>query len=390
MHQLILKPKEQRRIEQGHLWVFSNEIAQLPQAEAGDLVEVFAAHGTPLGTALYHPSALIAARMLGPKVERLDEAFFAERLQKAASLRQRLFPQDNAYRLVHGESDWLPGLIVDRYDDCLCVQILSAGMERRLSRICDALEGLFRPRAIVERNDTPLRGYEDLPQRSGVLRGRLEGPLQVVENRILYQADVLTGQKTGLFLDQKLNRDAVARYCRGQRVLDGFCNQAGFALNAAQGGAGRITAVDSSETALLAAEESLKLNNFDSARFDFVQSDMFDFLQQAVRDGDRYGVIILDPPSFTRSKKHVASARRAYRKLNELALRLLEPGGILATASCSFHIFEEVFYESVALAARRANRRLRLLQRLGQSPDHPVLPAMPETRYLKMGVFLVG
>lgn len=389
MQTLQLKPKEHRRLMRGHCWVFSNEVAQHPDsAAAGDLVRVVAASGAELGTALYHPGSLIAARMLGPGTIEADAPFFQERLGTAKRLRERLFPQDTAYRLVHGESDALPGLIVDRYGDCLCVETLSAGMDRRLDTICDVLEAEFHPASIVERNDSPLRGYEDLPQRRGLLRGGLSSPVEVRENGLRYLVDPMQGQKTGFFLDQKNNRRAVARYCRGAVVLDAYCNAGGFAVSAAAAGASQVLGVDTSEAALASARENARLNGV-AEICGFRRRDAVEFMDEAIRRGDRFDVIVLDPPSFTRSKKNVPQAKRAYRRINEMACELLAEGGIVATASCSFHIFEDVFYQIVDEAAQRAGRRLRLLERRFQSPDHPILLAMPETLYLKFGILQV-
>ncbi len=202
MQQLILKPKEDRRIRKGHLWVFSNEVAQFPEAEPGDLVEVITSQGLSLGTAMFHPGSLITARLVGSGVQALDHDFFSQRIATAARLRERLFPTEKCYRLVHGESDFLPGLVVERFDEHLVVQTLTAGMDRRQDLICHVLEELFAPSAIVERNDTPLRQYEDLPQRTGVVRGSIPEETEIRENGVAYRVDLVHGQKTGFFLDQ--------------------------------------------------------------------------------------------------------------------------------------------------------------------------------------------
>jgi 23S rRNA (cytosine1962-C5)-methyltransferase len=385
--QLVLKKREDRRIRAGHLWVFSNEVARHPQAGAGALVEVLDSQGKSLGSGLYHPNSLISARLLGGVIEALDPDFFRERIGAAARLRENLFPGEECYRLIHGESDFLPGLLVDRFGDHLVLQTLTAGMEARLELICNALEELLGPAAILERNDNRLRAYEDLPFRNGVLRGTEAGPLLLRESGIFYRIDLLRGQKTGFFLDQKVNRQAVAAYCRGRSVLDCFCNVGGFALQAAKAGAVKVRAIDASQAAVTQARENAVLNGLEGV--EFIQSDVFDFLDLERSARTHWDVVILDPPSFTRSKKNVASAKQGYQKLNEKAIQLIEPEGILATASCSFHIFEEVFEEIVQEAALRAGRTLQLLEWRRQSPDHPVLPAMPETKYLKLGIYRV-
>jgi 23S rRNA (cytosine1962-C5)-methyltransferase len=385
--QLVLKKREDRRIRAGHLWVFSNEVARHPQAGAGALVEVLDSQGKSLGSGLYHPNSLISARLLGGVIEALDPDFFRERIGAAARLRENLFPGEECYRLIHGESDFLPGLLVDRFGDHLVLQTLTAGMEARLELICNALEELLGPAAILERNDNRLRAYEDLPFRNGVLRGTEAGPLLLRESGIFYRIDLLRGQKTGFFLDQKVNRQAVAAYCRGRSVLDCFCNVGGFALQAAKAGAVKVRAIDASQAAVTQARENAVLNGLEGV--EFIQSDVFDFLDLERSARTHWDVVILDPPSFTRSKKNVASAKQGYQKLNEKAIQLIEPEGILATASCSFHIFEEVFEEIVQEAALRAGRTLQLLEWRRQSPDHPVLPVMPETKYLKLGIYRV-
>ncbi len=385
--QLILKPKEDRRLRQGHLWVFSNEVARHPEAVAGDVVEVLTAREESLGSAIYHPHSLITARLLLADLEELDESFFLERLSAAAALRGRLFPEESCYRLVHGESDWLPGLLVDRFQDYLVIQTTSAGMDRRLPVIVDALKRLFQPRGIFERNDSGLRGYEELPERNGILFGEDPGPLTIEENGIRYVVDLLHGQKTGFFLDQKLNRQAAARYAPGIRALDCFCNLGGFAFHLARAGASQVIGIDISEAAIERADENCRLNGFSNVTF--VARDTFIFLEEQLNAGEKYDLIVLDPPSFARSKKTVGPARKGYRRLNELALRLLTEGGILVTASCSFHIFEDAFRDLVNEAAVRADRRLKLLEWRHQSPDHPILPAMPETQYLKLGIYQV-
>jgi 23S rRNA (cytosine1962-C5)-methyltransferase len=385
--QLVLKKKEERRIRAGHRWVFSNEVARHPQAPAGALVEILSWRGDSMGSAFYHPHSLISARLLGAAVEEIDPDFLKERIGKAARLRQRLFPGEECYRLIHGESDFLPGLLIDRFADHFVLQTLTAGMELRLDMICGVLEELFQPAAILERNDNQLRVHEDLPLRNGVLRGNEPGPLLVRESGILYRIDLMRGQKTGFFLDQKMNRRAVAAYCRQAAVLDCFCNTGGFALQAAKAGAAQVKGIDASQVAIAQAKENAVLNELDGV--EFVQSDVFDFLDREAAAGAEYQVVILDPPSFARGRKSVASARQGYRKLNEKALHVLAPEGILATASCSFHIFEEVFAEIVQEAALRAGRTLQLLEWRRQSSDHPVLPAMPETKYLKLGIYRV-
>ncbi len=384
----MLRTGEDRRLRSGHLWVFSNEVQAHPAAGPGETVEVLTAGGRSLGLALYHPHSLISARLLGASPEtELDEAFFVGRIREAAVLRERLLPGESSYRLVHGESDLLPGLIVDRYGEYFVVQALCAGMDRWLDTVVAALVRLYRPKAVIERNEVGLRDYEELPRRKGVLSGSWDGPIEIEECGLRYQVDLLEGQKTGFFLDQKLNRQAVARLCEGRRVLDCFCHAGGFALHAARAGAAAVTAVDASAPSLELAAANARLNGLDGV--EFVASDVFGFLQDAAAKGRTYDVVILDPPSFAPRRKDLPRAWKAYRKLNELGLRCVSTGGILASASCSYHLPEEEFFRAVTEAAARCGRRLQLLERRGAAPDHPVLPAMPETAYLKFGLFFV-
>ncbi|GAB4112378.1 MAG: class I SAM-dependent rRNA methyltransferase [Acidobacteriota bacterium] len=385
---MVLKPGEDRRLRSGHLWVFSNEVQAHPAAGSGEAVEVVADGGRSLGLALYHPHSLISARLLGvPPGTELDVAFFSNRIREADLLRARLMPEETSVRLVHGESDFLPGLIVDRYGEYFVVQALCAGMDCRLDLVVEALVGLYQPKGVIERNEVALRDYEELPRRKSVLYGSWEGPVEIEEAGLRYRVDLLEGQKTGFFLDQKWNRQAVARLCQGRTVLDCFCHAGGFALHAARSGAAAVTAVDASAPSLELAAANARLNAFDGVTF--VASDVFSFLEEAAANGRTYDVVILDPPSFAPRRKDLPRAWKAYRKLNELGLRCVSSGGILASASCSHHLPEEEFFRAVMEAATRCGRRLQLLERRGAAPDHPVLPAMPETAYLKFGLFLV-
>ncbi|MFZ0426547.1 MAG: class I SAM-dependent rRNA methyltransferase [Acidobacteriota bacterium] len=387
MERLILKPREEGRLRAGHLWVFSNEVAVMPrESQAGDLVEVTTGRGESLGSALFHPHSLISARLVGAGIKELDTEFFRQRIAQAARLREQVLPEEDSYRLVYGESDFLPGLVIDRYGDDFVLQIFSAGMERCRDRIVEALTSLFRVRTIVERNDVDTRRLEELPSQKGVLVGDLTGPVEIRENGIRYRIDLLEGQKTGFFLDQKLNRRAAGLLCRNRRVLDCYCNAGGFGLNAARSGAASIVGVDASGPALEAARRNAALND---AEIQFEQSEVFRYLSRVVEEGRRFDAVILDPPSFAPRKKDVSKARKAYQKLNELGLQVLEPEGLLVTASCSFHLREDVFYQIVRQSAERCGRRLQLIERRQQAPDHPVHPSMPETAYLKLGVFRV-
>jgi 23S rRNA (cytosine1962-C5)-methyltransferase len=384
---ITLKKNEERRILTGHPWVFSNEIREtIGNPAAGDVVELLQANGKTLGIGFYHPHSLIAFRRLSTVIEDINTAFFLNQLKKALALRTTLFPGSCIYRLVHGEADNLPGLIIDRYNDLCVVQTFSLGMDVRLAEICDALETLLNPGGIVERNESPLRLLEQLPERKGILRG-IASPVTIEEHGLRYVIDVLNGQKTGFYLDQRENRAAAARYCRSGRVLDCFCNDGGFSLNAARGGAHTVLGLDISEDAVRRATANTLLNGYTAVRFERV--DVFERLTSLASEGAMFDAVILDPPSFTRSKKNVQPAKKGYRELHQKALAVIPSGGMLLTASCSHHIEPGVFLALVDESGRRSGRRLQLLEWRGAAPDHPTLPSVPETLYLKFGVFRV-
>ena len=385
--QIHLRNKEDRRILAGHPWVFSNEIREARGTPAiGDVVEVVAASGVPLGIGLFNPHSLIAVRILSPVIEEIDHTFFRARLAAARDLRERLYPGETTYRLVHGEGDFLSGLVIDRYNEHFAVQTFSFGMDQRLPMICDVLREFFSPASIVARNESPLRTLENLPLHRDVLYGE-PGPTIITERGLRYSVDLREGQKTGFFLDQRENRGVLERYCKGARVLDAFCNDGGFALTAARGGAREVLGVDVSEEAIARARANALLNRIDGVQFE--EGDVFAMLARLSGSGEKFDVVVLDPPSFTRSRKNVQSAKKGYRDLHRATLPLLPSGAILMTASCSHHILPEVFMEIVDESARRSGRRLQLLEWRGAAPDHPSLPAVPETRYLKAGIFRV-
>lgn len=384
---LVLKKQEEERLLSGHQWIFSNEIKTIQgNPEAGDVVELHRHDGKFLGIGFFHPNSLIAFRLLSHEREEITFEFFEKKLSQALSLRRRLFPHAETFRLAHGEGDFLPGLIIDKYNEYISIQTLSLGMDRRITLICDVLESLLHPKAIIERNESPLRTLEQLPSKKEVLRGTLDQTI-VAENGVKFKIDLLSGQKTGIFLDQRDNRKAIRRYVKGASVLDCFCNEGGFSLNASEGGAESVRGVDSSDTAIAKAKVNATINQKTNIAFEV--ADVFELLKSAAADQRRYDAIILDPPSFARNKKSVFTALRGYKEINTNALRLINPGGFLISASCSHHVAEDAFFSTIEASARSAGRSVQLLESSGASPDHPVLPAMPETRYLKFGIFAV-
>lgn len=391
--ELRLAGGRHKRLQSGHPWVFSNELktakGDASAPEAGGLVQVCRADGRALGVGLYHPQSLIAVRLLAdvsPDVA-LDATFFAERVTAAHQRRERGLGATQTrppggYRVLHGEADGLPGVVVDRYGDVLVVQVACLGMELRKAALYDALETVFSPQAIVERNDTVWRKQEGLDEHVGVVRGALPDQVTLVEHELRYTVDVLGGQKTGWFLDQRDHRQAIRPYAAGSRVLDLCCYQGGFTCNALAAGARSVRAVDVSASALERVAENVALNGLEG-NLVTERGDVMDLAGGGSPGGELFDLVVLDPPNFTRSRKAVPQAKKAYRKLNEAALGWLAPGGVLATASCSHHIYEDTFLEILQSVAVRTGRSLRVLYRGYQPADHPVLLAMPETRYLK-------
>lgn len=367
------------RVLSGHPWIFASDLEDRGEAQAGDAVEVLDPRGRSLGVAHYSSSSQIALRMLSRDVRPVDRSFFRERLSAALQYRRRVVAGTEAYRLVHGEGDLLPALIVDRYQDYLVLQTLSQGMDRAKADIVAALTELLAPRGIFERNDAPVRQKEQLPLVSGPLVGEAPERVWFQMNGLRLLADLARGQKTGAFLDQRENYLAAAAYARG-RVLDCFTNGGGFALHVAAR-AERVEAVDSSELALELAEEARKANLI--ANVEFRQADVFDLLAGYAAAGRRFSMVVLDPPAFARSRAALPGAARGYKEINLRALKLLEPGGILVTCSCSQHLSEAMLLEIVAAAALDAGRLVRVLERRTQARDHPILLTVPETHYLK-------
>ncbi|SHK13241.1 class I SAM-dependent rRNA methyltransferase [Rhodothermus profundi] len=386
---VVLKPGKDKLLRRGYPWVFANQLHRIEgEPRSGDVVEITAADGTTYGLGFYHEHSQIAVRFLTPDPNaQIDAGFFRRRLERALALRQAAFGDSTHYRLVFSESDGLPGTIIDRYGDVLTWTCLCYGMEQRRELLLDLLEELLRPRAIIERNDHALREKDGLPQRRGVLRGQYGGPVEIVEEGVRFRVDVLEGLKTGFFLDQRLHRPVVARLARGRRVLDVFSADGGFGLMAAAHGAAHVHLLDISETAMERARTNARLNGLDTNRLTFDVANALDRLGELVAQGATYELIVLDPPAFARSKRHLDDARRAYQRINISALRLLPPGGLLATASCSQAVDEATFLKIIHYSARRAGCALRLLYRGTQPPDHPVLEAMPETAYLKFFLF---
>lgn len=387
MGDAILLPGKENRVYSGHPWVFRSDIARMRGGAApGDTVRVTTSGGRFLAMAVYNPASQIALRILSRREEPIDDAFIHRKVRDAVNYR-RLFADLRSCRLIFAESDGLPAVIVDSFGDVLSLQCLCLGMEKYKQAICDALMEEVRPVGIYERGDVPVRRLEGLPQVTGVLRGRVPDRVQIAENGVQFWVDVKNGQKTGFFLDQKENRAAIAPFCRGARVLDCFTHTGSFALHAAKFGAQRVTGVDISEFACQCARENAALNGFDNV--DFVAANAFDYLNEQCIAGEEYDVVILDPPAFTKTRAAVEAAARGYKEINLRGMKLLRDGGYLVTCSCSQHMLPGAFRDVVLEAARDARVRLFQVEYRSQGRDHPILPAAPETQYLKCGIFRV-
>jgi 23S rRNA (cytosine1962-C5)-methyltransferase len=384
--ELYLKRNEDKRLRKGHAWVFSNEVytkrSPLDAFSAGDLVVIKDSTGKSLGSAYINPNTLVCARLISRKPsQKMGGNFFKERINSALALRERFFDKP-FYRLIFGESDGLPGLVIDRFDSVLSVQITTAGIEKQKEILINTLIELFSPEAIILKNDNSQRQLENLPQETEVIYGTLPETLIIEENNTLFQLNVVDGQKTGWFYDHRNSRAQLAKLAKGQRVLDLFSYSGAWGIPAAVAGATEVTCVDSSESALALAESSAALNKV-QGKMHFVRSDVFDFLKQARENNELYDIIVLDPPALIKRKKDFKAGYEAYRRLNHLALQVLEKNGILISASCSHHLTKSNLHEILRSSARHIDRHMVFFNTGGPGPDHPVHPSIPETEYLK-------
>ena len=382
---LRLKRGEDRRIAAGHMWVFSNEVdtasTPLTALTTGALVQMQSHRGHFLGYAYVNPHALICARIVGRDIAHpVDRALIAQRLEVALALRKRL-TRDPYYRLVFGESDGLPGLVLDRSGDIVVGQIATAGMEALKADVEAAVREVLNPRVLVWKNDSGARDLEHLPHGVEAAFGEIPDEIEVYESGLRFMAPLRAGQKTGWFYDQTANRQRLVRYLwPGMRVLD-ICSYVGaWAITALKNGAATARCVDSSESALRAASRNAQANG---VSIETTHDDAFDALRAMQERGDRYDVVILDPPAFIKRKKDVPQGQAAYRKLNQLALGLMDGDGLLVSCSCSYHMSADDLVTAIQSAARHSGRFVQILEAGGQSPDHPIHPAIPETRYLK-------
>lgn len=386
----LLKPGEADRVLAGHPWIYHGSILRLTQPVSdGGVVQVKDHRQRLLGVGFYNSKSKINVRVLAPERVEVDQKFFEQRIREALAVRQRQMPGASSFRVVNSESDFLSGLIVDKYEDVLALQTSALGMDVRKPEILRALQSVLAPRAIIERNDVASRKYEGLTDAQGVLAGESDGKVTVRLNGLQFETDLMSGQKTGMYLDQQLNYQLAAGLVRpGAHALDCFSFLGGFALHLARAGAAHVHALDQSAEAVAAAQRNAALNGL-GERCAFEAANVFDWLKAQTQTKPheklipRYDFIVLDPPSFTRNRASVPDALRGYKEIHLRALKLLKPGGVLATYCCSHHVDARLFLDVILSAAFDARRVLRRIAIYGQSPDHPVIPSIPETEYLK-------
>jgi len=390
-------PKVRHRVYSGHPWVFGNEVDSIDGSfSPGDVVEIRSHKGEFVAQGYINPESAILVRVLSRNEEEIDEAFIRARLERAIAYRQEIFgipgpvgKDAGGYRLVYSEADFLPGLIADIFGGYLSFQTLTLGIDRWKETIVETLSEIVEPKGIYERNDAPVRSLEGLSQKAGYLGDTFDPLVEMDENGIRILVDIQKGQKTGYFLDQSANRERIRMVCKGKEVLDAFSYSGGFGLSAGRAGAKSVTCVDSSEAALDLVRASADRNGL-SGVVSCRAANVFDLLREYERDGTRFDVILLDPPAFARSRKMVEKALVGYKEINLRAMKILRPGGFLATSSCSQHVTGDEFDAMLIEAAVDARKSLRILERRGQRPDHPILAGVPETDYLKFRLCQVG
>ncbi|MFN7999434.1 MAG: class I SAM-dependent rRNA methyltransferase [Acidobacteriota bacterium] len=383
----VISAKGLARVRAGHLWIYRSDVTAKPKVESGAVVRVVDQRGRFVAWAHYGAESEISLRLLAQQEAPLERAFWRARLQAAAAWRERVVGNTDSYRLIHAEGDLLPGLIIDRYGDSFTLQTLTRGMDALKPLWVELLNEAFQPRLIVERNDAKVRQLEGLPMKNSLLHGTPEDAAEfaINENGLKFLVNLLEGQKTGAFLDQRENRAAVMQYARG-RGLDCFSFHGSFALHLAKG-CERVTAVDISAPAIERAQHNARLNELNN--IEFLEANVFDQLRDYDDAGERFDTIVLDPPAFAKNRGAVEAALRGYKEINLRALRLLNPGGVLITCSCSYHVGEELFLEMLTEAARDANRAIQIIEKRTQGRDHPILLTVPETYYLKCVILRV-
>ena len=379
MAEVRITTRGAKRIRKGHLWVYRSDVRDAQGVEGGTIVSVVDEAKNFVGQAFYSDQSEIALRFLSTSREVIDRDWWRDRLRQCAERRSATAKETNAYRLVYSEGDLLPSLIIDVYDGHYVLQALSQGMDRLQNEILELIVEEFKPRSVSERNDARVRQFEGLELRRGVIYGDAPDEIEINQNAVRFIVNPLSGQKTGAFLDQRENYLAAARVAHG-RALDCFTFNGGFALHLAKSCEG-VVGIDISEEAVASAQRNAQLN--DASNVEFKTANVFDTLREMEAASERFDTIILDPPAFTKSRATIKSGARGYKEINLRALKLLHPGGVLITCTCSYHMSEEMFLGLIADAAVDARRRLQIIEKRGQSSDHPVLLGVPETHYLK-------
>ena len=383
-----LAPNKNRRIENGHPWVYANEVAKIDgKPQIGEIVHIENHKGKFVGKGYYNPNSLICTRILSRNPQqKIDFQFFRNQIEQAKQYREHLGFKDT-YRLVFGEADFLPALVIDKFKDYFVVQSMAYGIDQYKTQICQALAELFAPKGIYERNDVPVRELEGLPQQTGYLLGDFPTDLIIEENQFKFQIDIANGQKTGYFLDQTENRASIAPFVKDRTVLDCFCHTAPFAVHAAGYGAKKVIALDISQHAINSAKQNADLNQL--TNIEFVVANAFDWLKDIAQTNTQFDTVILDPPAFTKSRGNIQNALRGYKEINLRGMKLTKKGGFLITCTCSHFIKPEVFREVLAEAAIDAGRQIREVMFKTQGKDHPILWGVDETLYLKFYVLQV-
>ena len=385
---LFLKRNEDRRLKAGPLWIFSNEIDKVENnPENGDMVEVYNSKNEFLGTAFYNKNSLISGRILDSGNIIDFKSFVREKILKAYSLRKEFYPAAESYRLVFSESDFLPGLIIDKYNQTFVLQIYSFGMQKNIQSIIEVLKEDLKAENIFSKNEKHFRQLEGLPETDELYIGEIKTEI-INDGSVSYNIDFQKGQKTGFYFDQRDNRIFIEKFVKGKNVIDAFCNSGGFGLHAAKAGAKSVIFVDSSSFEIESAKQNFELNNFSNTG-EFSVSDVFDYFEKHYSENKKFDVVMIDPPSFAKSKKNLKTAIKGYEKLNKLALQMVISGGFLVTSSCSYHLSKDEFIQIISRAAVKAQRKIQFIHFNGASLDHPQIPSMNETSYLKFAVFKV-
>ncbi len=389
MHaKLILKRREDVRLRSGHLWVFSNEIdGIIGTAENGDLIDVYDSSETLFGTGFYNKSSLIAVRILDKGLVEDLYPLFKERIFKAYEIRKTFYPELDSFRLVFSESDYMPGLIIDKYNKTFVMQVYSFGMQKNISTVIRILQEEFGAENIFTKHESYFRIMEGLPETDEIFLGERKSEI-ISDGSLSFNINFETGQKTGFFFDQRDNRFFIEKFAKDRTILDAFCNSGGFGMHAAKAGAASVAFVDSSLCEIENTKRNIELNNL-KGRFNFYEEDVFEFLNKEIAAQKKYDIVMIDPPAFAKSKKQISIASKGYEKLNKRALQIVAKNGYLVTSSCSHFINRSSFFEILVDASRKANVNIQLVYFSGASLDHPQLPAMPETSYLKFAVLRV-